>query len=744
MSDPKKSSQSKPDETLQLISIMDLIMILRQRWLPGFALGLFLAAACAIFFMSKTPMYETTATMVVEVNAENIVNVAEVVESGVKNSGLLESAMNTHLERLKSRAVAQLVADSLSADEQRRLTFGSTGFMDHEDELSPLPNPASLVGRGALSVSWLPDSQVIRIQVRHPDAEVAKFLADRYVSVYIRLQLDVRNQTTGDAVQFLDEQAVDLRNKLEQEEGALQQYREANDLVTVEQDQKIVTERLSDLSSAITAARVRQLQIGSRLEQITAAGEDLELLMNIPFIGGRAHVAEIYASLEKLQQQEQVLAKTYLERHPKRVENQVAQTAVETSLWRAIEQGRQDFEIEQQTVLGELASLEAKMKEAEQEARRLEQLSIEYRVLSRKVEAQRKLFDMVTSRYNETSITQQMNLTSLRPLDKASVPSSPYFPNVKKITVISILLFAVVFIGLPLILEFLDNRLRTFADIEGFVGKSILGDVRFIQGKSDVEMAELALSQDSDLGESFAAIYGSLRLNLGHFNQPLTLVVTSSVPSEGKSVVASNLAAEMATHGSKTLIVDCDLRRPSQHRYHNLENKLGVVEWVRSEEAIAADLMQDTKLGIQPLGEGGKLFLLSSGGSTTRASSILENKRMDLLISRLKQEFDVIIFDTPPVGIFHDATMIADYADHCIFVARQNETTRQKTRHSVAQMDRSKAPVLGVIFNGVKNHRLAAGYGTYGEDDYTSYSARYQYGYGKDAASYQAEYSDKA
>ena len=110
---------------------------------------------------------------------------------------------------------------------------------------------------------------------------------------------------------------------------------------------------------------------------------------------------------------------------------------------------------------------------------------------------------------------------------------------------------------------------------------------------------------------------------------------------------------------------------------------------------------------------------------------------MDQLVSRLKQEFDILIFDTPPVGVFHDAALVGDYADHCIFVARQNETTRQKTRHSVNLMDRSRAKVLGVIFNGVTNLRAAAGYGSYGG----SYSERYQYGYGKDAENYQKGYA---
>ena len=185
-------------------------------------------------------------------------------------------------------------------------------------------------------------------------------------------------------------------------------------------------------------------------------------------------------------------------------------------------------------------------------------------------------------------------------------------------------------------------------------------------------------------------------------------------------------------------MIDCDLRRPSQHRYHSLDNRLGLMEWLRSDSPIAADLMADSQLGIRALGESGKHFLLSSGGSTTHAGSILEDPRMDQLVSRLKQEFDILIFDTPPVGVFHDAALVGDYADHCIFVARQNITTRQKTRHSVNLMDRSRAKVLGVIFNGVANLRAAAGSGSYGG----SYSERYQYGYGKGAKGYARSYTE--
>ena len=728
---------SADQSAAEFISLADLFHIIRQRWILASSAALVLAALFAIVLLNQTPQYEAEASLVVDLRADKVVNVQEVVENSVQNSSLLETAMNTHIERLKSRSLAGRVVESLTEAQQVKLTEAFTGPLE-EIPLEERPELTGLIIGEMLTISWLPDSQVLRVRVKHAERHLAKLVADRYVQLYINSQSDLRGQSNEQAVEFLDAQTVELKQRLEQGEAALQAYRSDNDLVTVEQSQQIVTERLSDLSKAVTEARVELVGVESYRKQIIAAGQELDLIMNLPFIGGKLNVAQIYNELQRLKTERQVLAGTYFERHPLMVENSAGQQAVTEALWMAIGQGSQEYSVEQARLTEQLASLDAELDAAKQESRRLESLAIEYRVLSRKVEAQRDIFDQITSRFNETSVSQQINSTTIRILDLAALPREAVWPDVKKIGLASILLFGFVFVGLPFGIELLDNRLRSFDDIERYVGKPILGDIPQNKNDQAEAMARLSASDDVTERESLAAIYGALRLSLGTFSKPLSLVVTSSVPSEGKSIVAANLAATLAGQGYKTLVVDCDLRRPSQHRYHSLDNRLGLMEWLRSDSPIAVDLMADSQLGIRALGESGKHFLLSSGGSTTHAGSILENPRMDQLVSRLKQEFDILIFDTPPVGVFHDAALVGDYADHCVFVARQNVTTRQKTRHSVNLMDRSRAKVLGVIFNGVTNLRAAAG----GSGSYAgSYSERYQYGYGKDVGNYQKGYA---
>lgn len=727
----------------QLVSLRDLLNIIWQRWILASSMGFALAGLFAIFLLNQTAQYTAEASIVVELNADNVVNVQEVVESGVQNSSLLSSAMNTHIERLKSRMMAQNVLDTLSDQQHKRLVSSFIGQSDEIKEGDPLPDMSIFLAGKMLDVSLKPDSQVLRIAYTHTDRHLAKLIADRYASRYIRIQLELRGESTDQAVEFLDEQAYELRARLEADEEALQEYRDKNDLVTVEQNQLVVTERLRDLNSVITTARVRMLSAESRMKQIDAAEGQLDQLMNIPFIGGRSNIERIYSDLQALKTEADVLSGTYLERHPKAVENLTKQRAVEKVLWLAIRQASNEVDIERQTTVDELDSLQSKLDEAEYEARRLERLSIEYRVLARKVDAQREIFDRITSRFNETSIAQQINLTTMHILDYATLPNNPVWPDTKKVALASIFIFLALFIGIPFGVEFFDNRLRTFADIEGFAGKLILGDIPEMQGMTELEIAQVANNLNKDMAECFRSIFGFIRLNAGELPPPHTFLFTSSVPTEGKSVVVSNMGYVFSAHGFKTILVDFDLRRPSVHKYNDMDNLKGLVEWFRSGDPLADDIMLDPFLGIRKVPDAGDFYILTSGGSTRQASEIIGHDRMDLLISRLRQEFDIILFDTPPVGVFQDAIIAADYADHSIFVARQNVTTRQKTRHSISLMDRSEAQVLGVVFNGVKDVKVAAGLGgSYGNSE--SYGAQYSYSYGRSSDRYKKYYSDSS
>ena len=186
-------------------------------------------------------------------------------------------------------------------------------------------------------------------------------------------------------------------------------------------------------------------------------------------------------------------------------------------------------------------------------------------------------------------------------------------------------------------------------------------------------------------------------------------------------------------HKYKVLLVDCDLRRPTLDRNFAKNNEVGLIKWILNSESIldAKSIVQSPELGISAISKN--LDLLCAGGSTNCPTEVLGDPRFNDLVSALKETYDVIIFDTPPVGLFPDATLVADHAMATLFVTRQNQVSRQKLRYSVSVMDRTEAPVVGVVFNGLKDVRSVVGFGRYD-------GSYYGYGYEQDATQYNKYY----
>ena len=716
-----------------LISLMDVINILRQHWLIGGLCSVMVALSVGSLLMQQAPKYRAQSSLVIELDTENIMDVQEVVSSGVRNHNMLVSYMNTHIERLKSRSMAETVITALEPEMGDRFLEGYVGPLEEFDASEELPDAAGLLVKKAIEVTWGTESQAIQIIITHTDPTVAQAVANQYVSQYIQYKANQRSKSTSEAVSFLGKEVEELRANLATREMALQEYRKEKNLVTAKRGESIISQNLTQWSEAVTNARVRLSGVESRLEQIRLAGNQLTALMNIPFVGGRDDVKEIYAQLQELRRESQVMSGIYLGRHPKMAGNQASQAAVKEALNQAIEQARQEVSVEHNTIVGELKDLETRLNETKQEALQVELDLIDYRVLERKVERLRLTYEALSARYSETTIAKRMNLNTIRALDFAVLPSSPAWPEPKKIALISLCLAGMCFVAVPLGLEFLDFRVKTFADIETYVGKQLIGHLLDFPNKDKEALVKAVLENDEDLQEPFRAIYSGLRLKLKFGRKAVSLVLTSSMPSEGKSFVASNIAATFSMHKYKVLLVDCDLRRPTLDRNFAKNNEVGLIKWILNSESIldAKSIVQSPELGISAISKN--LDLLCAGGSTNCPTEVLGDPRFNDLVSALKETYDVIIFDTPPVGLFPDATLVADHAMATLFVTRQNQVSRQKLRYSVSVMDRTEAPVVGVVFNGLKDVRSVVGFGRYD-------GSYYGYGYEQDATQYNKYY----
>jgi len=723
--------------------IFDLINVVLCRWKISLFVGFILAGAFMFYAANIQKLYEASAQVTVEFDTENITDFTAVMDDSVEQVNLLDTIVNTYIEKIKTRAVAERVVEELDDAFLARIT---TPFFDVEEVLEEraLENdgevePFDYAGfiLKFVSANGEEDSQIITIAVSHPDPEVAMLLANLYVDTFVELQTDIRSQTNIKAVEFLGQQVDSMHKRVKEAEKNLQDYRRERNLVSVDQSRGVMSERVDRIGELLTQAQIDHFETQSKLDELSAAGEDVEMLLQVSFVGENEEWVRIYQRLLELKRERVILEQTYLRKHPKLIANQASIDSLNQSLKVAVQQFKKRVESEFKNTRARIDNLESELDKAETAVLDSESAFTDYRMLEAALANQRDILQRLLKRYNETSIAQNMAVSRFSILNKAELPKEPSTLSFRNAVLMSGALVGITLIGLPLVIELFDRRLKSFSDIEVLSGKPLLGHVREFKTTDSRFLAQEAQSQDPVFAESFRAIYSSLHLKSDLAGRNLSYVVTSALPGEGKSTMLCNLASSLTRHGYKVLVVDADLRRPVQHKLFGVDNETGIMAWYDSELQCdpAEDPMAVKELGIKHFGKG--LYLLPSGGVSANPTEVISSSRAIGLFRSLKSHFDIILYDTPPAGIFPDATLVADFANETIFIARQFVAKRDLVTYAIHALNNTRAPVVGVIFNGVKNHTVAIGYGVSGS------TPQYASGYQKNFSKYRSYYQSR-
>ena len=266
-------------------------------------------------------------------------------------------------------------------------------------------------------------------------------------------------------------------------------------------------------------------------------------------------------------------------------------------------------------------------------------------------------------------------------------------------------------------MEFVDNRVKSPWDVEVFVGHDLIGGIPKI---SEVEERQRPLIVGNDLDdgltESFRSMYSRIQMN-SNSDYPKVLLVTSAIPSEGKSLISANLAYSCANHGRKTILIDFDLRRPGLHNFCNITNEKGIVSLVNEVVKGSSDIDEQIKSCLHEIHPN--LHVLPSGGKTRAATEMLERSEFDYVMNKLRQIAEVIIVDSPPIGLFPDSLAIARKVEEVLFVTRYGKVSRKVAKSLLENIEETGANVLGVVLNDLPQKKTPGYY----------YSGYYGYGY---------------
>ncbi|HTX66927.1 MAG TPA: polysaccharide biosynthesis tyrosine autokinase [Opitutaceae bacterium] len=676
-------------------TLRDYYIIVRERLWIALPLALLVALPLGYYQMRETPMFQSTMTLQFE-RPEKIVMVDQVVDQTPRS----EIDINTFLERLNSASLREKVVESFTPDEVKILQ--RPYLKDLPPGASPPPAGAVL---GSVSADAVRGSLIIVITARHRDPEAAALVANRLYKVFVNYLLERSGGLNEDAIAFLQKRATELQKEYVQKEQRLQDYKREHNLISLDDSLNIITDRLKSVNSARTSAHLQRVELEVAYNQVKDFQRDGRDLLEINYVAQHGTIPTLKGQLADALQQQALLGERYLERHPAMIDiaNKIA--TLREQLKKAIDLAVADLSASLDNVRQTEVSLDAEYQKQEKEQLRLDDLKVAYNSLQDQAAVAKSAYSQVLDSLNKTTTSKGLDYhLPVSPIDHAVANYSPYTPNKTRIARTCVLVGLLVFFGVAFGLSMVDDRVKSAWDIESFIGVNLLGIIPDLSGVKEEDKHRLTLTAKATPGvEAFLSVYSAVKIQ-SKLDYPKIILVTSTIPGEGKTLISCNLAGSFARHGRNTLLIDCDMRRPMLHRHFNLQNDAGILNWAAEGAKMEGDLLTNPDLGFTKIADN--LTLLRSGGRSKSPTELLENPVFGQFIEHLKRRFDLIVIDSPPVGAVSDCLLIAEHTDEIIYVCRFNRAYRKHIRQFVNMLREGKNELLGIVLNGLTPRRI--------------------------------------
>ena len=720
-------------------------VIVHHKW-SIFGLAFLFALLAALSVLSMKPIYSASATLLIEAQYGNVATIEELY--GVKPPNF--EYYQTQRQILGTRKLAEKVVDRLDLTthpefigdvEERDLNWREWISFDWKSWLPKgwLPEkPVSLNAvseadslktdviddlMGRLSVQEVRDSQLVTISFEAADPEVAAMLANTLADVYIENDLDARLQMTAKATSWLAERLRGLKKKLEQSEKALQEYREREKLVEMGGVTTLTASQLQDLSQKLVFAQQERAAALAAVRQARQLkNQPLDQMESIPTVLNDPLIKKLREAEAEAERKVSALIKRYGPKHPKMIQARSELNESRTSLQRQVRSLVAGLEKQYEVAQASESSIRSSIAAAKGEMQQINRKGYELTVLEREVESNRQLYDQFLNRVKETGEADSLNRANARIADPAVAAQDPIKPKKKLIVVIAGTLGLFLGILLAFLFEHLDNTVKRASDLEERLRLPILGLLPHLKLKKGVD-SPLNYARDnrqSFFVESIRTVRTSVLLSC--LDDPhKIIVVTSSIPGEGKSTVAMNLADSLCEL-HKVLLIDGDMRRPTVAGSWGLDKQVhGLSEFVSCSAKLAECVHQTDKAN---------LFIMPSGVVPPNPLELLSSQRFSDALGSLRKTFDHIIIDSAPALAVSDALLLSSYANGVIYVVKADSTPYPAAQEGVKRLRQVNAHLIGGVLNDIPQGKKKGGY-SYGKHDYYGGSFYGPYGYSK-------------
>jgi succinoglycan biosynthesis transport protein ExoP len=701
-----------------------LVRIIRKRKWMILAIAVAIPAVVGAVVSKQRKIYQAGASLVIDIATpqylgERFKDVVEMEPTWWTSRENMETEFRVLRSESQALAVAKGLCERKAADGRPalRLVLPNVDCNKADEMLG-----AARLIQETVRIEPLRDSRIVNIVAQSPSPEFAALAANAHAQAYIERNLDRRLNQSQVAATWLNDEYGDLVSRLHSAEQVLIEFKRNNKIVAVnlESDQNDLSAQRKKISTELTETEVKLINVRAQREMFSSVKwSDPVLDFNPAMAQSEAArrlkdlYMEQYAKLLELRSK-------YLDKHPLVMAGETRLAAIKSDLVRELEISQKNIELQYQTLNRQAADLRAALDRTTQQALALEERSSEYNRLKRDFDRYVKLTDQVGGREQETSLATHLKTNNVRVLDAARAPTVPISPDVPRAASIAAAIGLLIAFGFAILLETLDNTVKTQEDLEQTVGVPFLGLIPTIDSEKKGQ-AEVATNgngngaatngqvpESKDLyvwknpKSSVAECCRSIRTNL-LFMSPdkpaRTMLITSAGPQEGKTTVAVNLAISLAQSGLSVLLVDTDLRRPRLHKALGIAaTGEGLSKAVVGEREVFS-VVRDT--GIP------NLSVLPCGACPPNPAELLHSDRFRRIVDELAGRYDRVIFDSPPLGAVTDPAILSRLTDGTIFVAKAGRTTRDALARARAQLLGSdgRVNILGCIINDLDVNR---------------------------------------
>jgi capsular exopolysaccharide synthesis family protein len=663
--------------------------------------------------MKQTRIYEAAASVQFDPNPPRPLGgkVESVVELGSGAVWDTREYYETQYQILQSRRVATAVVQQLGLNRDHAFLRNLPKGVEPPPADPVSDEDAADVLRARIRVEPVKQSRIANVKLQDADPERAARILRAVVETYREQNVDAMLESTSEATDWLRSEHDKLNKELESSELQLHKYKEDKNILSVEFDDKsnMLREEIAQLNQTLTNIRTRRIEVAARRAELAKVPADDPSSLPATELLNSAVLSQLRQDYIKAVRDRDGLLKSGLGRAHAAV--QEADSKVETTRTALLAevkniQGALDRDLA--VISKQEGGVAGLYENAKKEALDLNLMEIDYSRLRRSKENTEKLHTLLLERSKESDLTRRLRVNNVSIVDMPVVPKAPVKPNLPMNLAAGLAFGLLLGIGAAFGRSALDRTIKTPEDVEVQLGGTFLGLIPDIQPQEGAPrrrrrhvptgQPELVVHNAPLSGVAEAS--RSIRTNLLFVapDKPYrTLLVTSAGPSEGKTTVACCLAISMAQTGKRVLLVDCDFRRPRLHRIFRspAEKSCGLTT------ALVDDGGGECVVGT----EIPNLSIIPAGPIPPNPAELLQSERFKTFLNRTKQNFDLVVLDSPPLVAVTDATVLSAIVDGTVVVVRAFQTGKDLARHAHRLLTHVGAPIAGVVLNAVNVER---------------------------------------